>query len=324
MSDAPTDPPFQTDVIRQVDWVGVAPWLVLLRAPGVALGFHTLLFAIAGALLSCGELGDPSETFARRDWFWDHGLVRFVNQFVVPCENALSPSVGDQRLGWLMLGLWRLLVWSFFGLGVAYAAGRSLTYAPEHSLKGTILQTIRRWPVLLGALAMIGGLAALAYAALGLAGILVNTPVLGWVVEVLWSVVMLLSVCGFILTVSFTLVSPLMWATVALETPDPFDAVSRLLAYATQRLARLVFYAGVAFLIGYSVTLIVDLLCLGVLQWTPDVTLEGHGKIAAWWEGVIVRIAHAVYPAYFFTAATAIYLLLRHDIDGQPIDEMDA
>jgi len=133
---------------------------------------------------------------------------------------------------------------------------------------------------------------------------------------------------------------PLLHASVAAEAEDLLDALSRSFSYLNQRLGKFVLCVVLAWLIGIPGLLAVDLLATAVTHlaaWgvglsapassLAGLTDPGAGECAlaqtvtawpAFWRGVIGLLVRGWIYAYFWTAASFIYLLLRNDVDGTP------
>ncbi len=133
---------------------------------------------------------------------------------------------------------------------------------------------------------------------------------------------------------------PLLHASVAAEAEDLLDALSRSFSYLNQRLGKFALCMVLAWLIGIPGLLAVDLLATAVAHlaaWgvglsAPASSLAGlvgpgalEGTLAptvtawpAFRRGVIGLLVRGWIYAYFWTAASFIYLLLRHDVDGTP------
>ena len=135
---------------------------------------------------------------------------------------------------------------------------------------------------------------------------------------------------------------PLMWATISAEGTDSFDALSRSYAYTFQRPLHYLFYAVVAGLIGWLGWLLVENFAAGVVwmgYWAAgwgcgSEQLESACSVAAkareavrrradrFWAGCVKLLAVGYLFSYFWTAATAIYFLLRRDVDATEMDEV--
>jgi len=133
---------------------------------------------------------------------------------------------------------------------------------------------------------------------------------------------------------------PLLHASVAAEAEDLLDALSRSFSYLNQRLGKFVLCVVLAWVIGIPGLLAVDLLATAVTHlaaWgvglsAPASSLAGltdpgaggsaiAQTVTAWpafWRGVVGLLVRGWIYAYFWTAASFIYLLLRHDVDGTP------
>jgi hypothetical protein len=148
---------------------------------------------------------------------------------------------------------------------------------------------------------------------------------------------------------------PLMWPTISAERDgDPFEAFSRCYAYVYGKPLHYLFYAIVAALFG-ALSFIVVLLAVVIvrefgfwaLSWGAGGPLAVELRAdaldflsgefnpdrtgALWRIGVtLIGLAIAVLESatsafrfsYFFCAASAIYLLLRHDVDEKEMDEV--
>jgi phosphate/sulfate permease len=137
---------------------------------------------------------------------------------------------------------------------------------------------------------------------------------------------------------------PLMWPTISTEGTDCFDALSRAYAYVFQRPLHYLFYAVVAALFGAVCWLLVGLFANAVVELTFLMTswvcgaeriamvrqhaadlgsVGGFGSILIhWFVGCVQLLAVGFLFSYFWAAATAVYLLLRRDVDATEMDEV--
>jgi len=137
---------------------------------------------------------------------------------------------------------------------------------------------------------------------------------------------------------------PLMQAAVAGGAEDSLDALSRSFGYLNQRLgpyAALLVFVWLEGMVGLA---FIDFLVTGVIRlthWSVGLTAP-HDLITAFFgstatsAGTIAGATHALWLAavrllghgwtysYFWTAATFLYLWLRHDVDGTPWSEIDS
>jgi hypothetical protein len=170
-----------------------------------------------------------------------------------------------------------------------------------------------------------------------------------------WPLMILVGLAAMWLIGGLMLGFPLMWPTISAERDgDPFEAFSRSYAYVYGKPLHYLFYAIVAALFG-ALSFIVVLLAVVIvrefgfwaLSWgagSPLVAelradaldvLSGEfdpartgilWRIGATLIGLFIAVVESVTSAfrfsYFFCAASAIYLLLRHDVDEKEIDEV--
>ena len=137
---------------------------------------------------------------------------------------------------------------------------------------------------------------------------------------------------------------PLMWATISTEGTDSFDALSRSYAYLFQRPLRYLFYVVVAVVLGGLGWLLVKNFANGVIwlsYWAagwgsgsdriaaiqavaPKLGGMAHagGSMIHFWESCVRYLAAGFFYGYFWTAASAIYLLLRRDVDATEANEV--
>jgi hypothetical protein len=208
---------------------------------------------------------------------------------------------------------------------------------------------------LVGALAiavflLIGG--ALAHPALGGFG---NFMLI--VGGIFWPLALLAGFIMALLLVGLAVGWPLMWATISVEATDPFDALSRSYSYAFHRPIRYLFYVVVAAVLGWLGWYVVDLfyhLIIDLSYWglswgaTTERTEAIDAQATAWamglstttdqgfssgafragasiigfWHACLKTLAVGFLYSYFWSAATAIYYVLRKDEDGTEMNEV--
>lgn len=315
------------DALREVDWVAVAPWLELLDTPRRACGYGLLIAAIGSVLLGGVPESRPAAVtdytnLARATW---DGVVSPITLV----GNALATASGDER-GWgdYWLGIARLAGWAWLGLVIADRAAVGIGDGRDHSLARSLWRSLRRLPRLAGVfglftapltLGVYWATPAAIHAGFGFSGSALA-------LAALWGAVLVLALPATLLSIGFVVGSPLLWAAIAVDDADAFDAVSRMYAYVSQRLARLAFYLAVLAGCGFAFGVVVELLASATLAianlGVPADLAETPRRFVGWWESVFVRTLRGFYPAYFFTAAVTLYLQLRRDIDGQPTDEL--
>lgn len=140
----------------------------------------------------------------------------------------------------------------------------------------------------------------------------------------------------------------LMWPTVSTEGTDAFDAISRSYSYTFQRPLRYLFYGVVAVALGWLAAFVVgwvvqevEVLSHWALAWgagsdranslllglpqpdeTPSGFLDSARNVLEFWRGCLTLGEIAFLFSFFWSAATAIYFLLRQNVDGTERDEV--
>jgi hypothetical protein len=256
-------------------------------------------------------------------------------------------GVGEVTLAallcWTFSALWSLAVWAFFGGAISriaavqlasdeqvgwgaalrWAATKWLSYfgAPLFPLAGVVLVVL---PLLVGGLVMRANFGLL------LAGLV-------WPLILVGGLIMALLLLGLIFG------WPLMWATVSVEGTDTFDALSRAYAYVFQRPLRYLLYVVLAAVLGGLGWLLVENFAATVIWLSLWGTSWGAGAdrvehilagqdlgmlggagaaLLRFWAGLIKWLAIGFFYGYFWTATTAIYYLLRRDVDATETDEV--
>jgi hypothetical protein len=177
-----------------------------------------------------------------------------------------------------------------------------------------------------------------------------------------WPLLLAASLVMAILLLGLLFGWALMWPTISVEGTDSFDALSRSYSYTFQRPLHYLFYVVVAGIIGllaayvvaYFVAATTELAFwsaswgagaeriqeieqlraqLAVLQNMPEDlraaeiakiswSLRTGLEVLTFWTDCVVLVGAAYLYSYFWTAATAIYYLLRHSVDGTEPDEV--
>jgi hypothetical protein len=242
----------------------------------------------------------------------------------------------------IFCGLWGALAWSFFGTAICRSAAVRLA-ADEQIGWGSALRFAgKKWPSCFFAPML---------PILGVVLAMLPVLVLGWFLSanaglllgILWPLALVAGVFMAVLLLGALFGWPLMWGAICTEGTDSFDALSRSYAYLFQRPLRFLFYAAVAALFGWLGWLLVLWFSEGVIElsyWAAGwgcgaaqieairtgADLEGVGAFGAWMIRAFahcIRLLAAGYLfSYLWTAAAAIYLLLRRDVDAAEMDEV--
>lgn len=251
-------------------------------------------------------------------------------------------SLGAASLVCLVLsGLWAIAVWAFFGAAITRIAAVELATDEHVTWAAALRWAAAKWISYFGApLFPLGGVL-LVVLPLAMLGLIMRLDVGLVLAGLLWGLALLGGLVITVLLLGLVFGWPLMWATISTEGTDTFDALSRSYAYVFQRPLRYLFYALVAGLLGWLGWLLVANLAAGIIwfafwatTWGTGVEraaeiaagLEGFGSAGNWllafWAGIVKLLAMGYLYSYFWTASTAIYYQLRHDVDATETDEV--
>ncbi len=348
MADAPPSLP-----LYEVPYRRLFPWLRLFRCAGSAADPKRLMLAAVGIL--CLELS--TRVFVRPQG-WESNFqpgalsletvnpIDFLLQLLEPARAVMSPLLAvfdPSASAWTFLlnacqGLWVLIVFGLIGGAIARIAVvdlakqervglvEALRFSARKvvSLLGTPLVPLLGVVVVAALLAGFGLLYRLGTFGATVAGVLAFLPLIG---GLLLTLIVIGLAAGW----------PLMHASVAAEAEDGFDAMSRAYAYVHQRPWNYAAYVALAIVIGGAGLVFVSLfasLVMNLSAWSlsfggSPATVQSFyganpagGTLAAsahrFWLAVVALLARGWIYSYFWTAATAIYLLLRRDVDGTP------
>ena len=270
---------------------------------------------------------------------WNHLGTPFVRLFSWRVGAANVSLVAAAYA--LCCGLWALFLWSAIGGAIVRQTAVSLAREEHLSFGQTIAYGSSKWASLFMAplFPMIGAAAAAVPAML--LGLLLNFGAGAIVAGLLWFVLLLFALLMAVLLVGLLFGWPLMWATIGVEGTDAFDALSRSYAYTFQRPLRYFLYVLAAGALGVLAVFVVDLVANQVIQlafwgasWgagSDDVrsaidATEGIAGVGAqalgFWTNLVKLLAAAFAYSYFWTATTAIYFLLRRQVDAVEMDEV--
>lgn len=271
----------------------------------------------------------------------------FGTRFLAGWRYVLDPPASARDLAFLLFcALWALLVWSIFAGAITRIAvvylGREERVGPVAAVR----HAARRVLSYVGA-----PLLPLAAILLGLLGM----ALLGWLMPssfglvlaaLLWPLVLLGSLFCILLLIGLVFGWPFMWVAIGAEVDaDAWDAISRGYTYALQRPLRFLFYALLALVHGtlgwllvYHTAELVLAFCRNAVMWAGGhetllplfVSLDEVGESGLPLVGWLVRLGNGFVRtvavsygySYFFCAVSAIYLVLRYDIEQTEFDEV--
>ena len=267
---------------------------------------------------------------------------------VAPYVRLLSQSVSWDRWFYLLLGgTLSVFIWSFFGLAITRIATVRLGRSETISLSDSIGFAFRKWISCVAA-PLMPFIAILCLALpLVVAGVVMRSDVGAVIVGILWVGVLLAGTLMTGLSVGLLFGWPLMWGTIATESSDAFDAVSRSFSYTFHRPLQYLFYVCVATVLGilgwitvwFCTEAVIQLACGAVAigtgqdRWdqlgnvmTTTTQVPATRAIGVWMLGfanaAIRTVVTAFNFAFFWTSAVAIYLLLRMDTDQTELDDI--
>ncbi|HLA85139.1 MAG TPA: hypothetical protein VJL29_10120 [Thermoguttaceae bacterium] len=267
---------------------------------------------------------------------WSHTGGRFT--------AALSPRAGfgDVLLA-VLSGVWAVFVWAWFGGAITRGAAMELA-ADERIGNAELLDFVKRhWRAYFAAplFPLLGVL--LATVGIFVVGLLLNTGLTAWIAAILWPLLLVGGLMMAVLLLGLGFGWPLMWPTISTEGTDSFDALSRTYAYVFQKPLQYLFYVVVAGLFGVLGWLLVSNFAAAVITLTDwaaswacgserlgkilgrDSSLglgSGAAALIYIWRDCVKLIAVGFLYSYFWTAASAIYLLLRRGVDATEMDEI--
>ncbi|MCE9608403.1 MAG: hypothetical protein K8U03_26265 [Planctomycetia bacterium] len=238
--------------------------------------------------------------------------------------------------------VWSAAVWGLFGGAITRSALLQLTREEPASLGSVLRHAGKRWPSYFAApLLPLGGVCLVTLVLL-LLGLLMRASLLfaglAWPLALIGGIVMAVLMTG--LSVGW----PLMHATISAEGSDSFDALSRSYSYVYQRPLHYLFYVVAATILGSLGLILVNFFAAAVetltawsVSWGSGNALmhdalaktPGYSQVDRWgmsllgfWQGGVRLIVIGYAFGFFWTAISAIYLLLRHDADGAELSEL--
>jgi hypothetical protein len=237
----------------------------------------------------------------------------------------------------LLSAMWAFAVWSIVGGAISRIAILELATGEKTSLGVALRFAAKR------TLSLVGGpfTALFGFGVFGVFcagfGLLYRIPSIGPTIGgLLFFAPLIFGLIMALILACLVMGWPLMVATIVAENEDAFDAMSRSSGYIQQRTGRFLVYGllswglGVISLIAVVVFagLFIHLAAWGVafgapnelimklLRDAPSGPMTWPARIHAGWAGLVGLLANGFVPAFFWTSATIIYLLLRLDVDG--------
>lgn len=302
-----------------------------------------------GVFLANGSDGESVNVFGLRL----SGPRNVFHQLVRPFQYLFDGQFGLRQFLYLLVGcIWSLFVWSFVGLGITRTCLLRLTRNEQTDLDDAFDFALEKWMTAAGAVGIpliaVGVLCIPAF----IIGLLMGLDFGVLVAGVIWILVLALGTAMGLLLLGLMFGWPLMISSVGCESQNAFDAMTRAYAYTFQRPLHYLFYSFIAILFGGFCWIVVAGLTDGVIglsfwstSWGANVTspdrievinglpidaAEGtesqmlsSGRTAiGLWNSLFRTLAAAFIYGLFWCMASAVYLLLRKEVDETEMDEI--
>lgn len=274
----------------------------------------------------------------------DSPVTTVYGHFVAPARRIFDSEAGVRTVAHhVFCFLWNVAVWSFFAVAICRITAVQLGREERVDLIGACRYAMKQygWSIAAPLFPLVGVvLAAVPISALGL---LMRLDFGVLVAGIVWPLAIIGGLIMTILLLGLATGWPLMWPTISSEEHgDAFEAFSRSFSYVFQRPLQYLFYAGVAALFGVVSWLLVSgvsesvmAMTLHAADWGADAQtmrdLDDSGAKGMLWAGaslieivnsVVKIIAIAFHFSFFFCVSTAIYLVLRRDVDKSDFDDV--
>ena len=380
----------QPVIVQRISWSDLCPWTIIFKTLPVASSMTVLAFALLGVVLTpmgwllsetlfinqelrqeailmeiaevnrspyqgvflATDASDPMSSVGAKLT----GPSAVFRQLVSPFEYLFNQNWDIREFLYFLVGcVWSLLVWSFVGLAITRVCLLRLTRHEFCGMDEAFKFALGNWMTAAGAI----GIPLLAVAGLCIPGFVFGLLMgFDWgvlVSGIFWFVVLGIGTAMGLLLLGLMFGWPLMVSSVACESQNSFDAMTRSYAYTFQRPLNYVFYMLIAVLFGGFCWLIVASLTNGIVDlsfWStswganlgsPDRIdtiqvnalsatgaggesesnlLTSGGSIIGLWVALFKTLAAAFIYGLFWCMASSIYLLLRLDVDETEMDEV--
>ena len=270
-------------------------------------------------------------------------LRRVGEQLSMPPRILFRHDTGMRGAAYSILCcLWGLLVWAYFGGAITRIVALRLTRDEHASLgQATAHARAKLWSYFGAPLFPLVGILLLAIPVFVL-GLFCRADIGVALTGLLWPLALIAGLFMMFLLLGTIFGWPFMWAAVSTEDTDAFGAFSRAFSYVFHRPLHFIFYVVIAGLFGILCWILVVFfvrsgidLSIYALAWggsterIDEVMVgidSGSGAfgivLVQFWINVVRMLAVAFAISFFWSASTAIYLLLRRDVDATELDEV--
>ena len=281
------------------------------------------------------------------------GPRNVFNQLVRPFQYLFDGQFGLPQFFYLLLGcVWSIFVWSFIGLGITRTCLLRLTRNEQIDLDDAFDFALEKWMTAAGAVGIpliaVGVLCIPAF----IIGLLMGLDFGVLLAGVIWILVLAIGAAMGLLLFGLMFGWPLMVSSVGCESQNAFDAMTRAYAYTFQRPLHYLLYSFIAILFGGFCWMIVAALTDGIVglsfwatSWGANIAsadridiinglpvagVEGTESsmlttgrtIIGLWNSLFRTLAAAFIYGLFWCMASAVYLLLRKEVDETEMDEI--
>ena len=305
-----------------------------------------------------GDQPNASRSTALATWFSSVDVsdrpihcVEVYARFAEPGRRLfLVGHTWKSFLYYIVGGVLSVLIWAFAGLPIARSTVVRVAQSSASPSKASLNFGRTKGFDVFGAIALpMVGIAMMAIPIVAL-GFLMRLDVGVFIAGLLWILVAIVSCFMAILAVGLFAGWPLMWGAVAADDADSFDAISRSYAYALQRPLNYIGYLLISVALGTvgylaawggsemavqlcywcaqlgagpeRMSQIIDVVNSTASEATQSSMITVAAQIIHAVNTLVRYLASAYSFSFFFSAMTAIYMLLRRDTDETEIDQI--
>lgn len=239
--------------------------------------------------------------------------------------------------------LWNVLVWSFFAGAITRIAAMQLGRRERVELRAAVRFAAAHylWNVTAPLFPLFG--VCLAATPIAVLGLLMRMDVGVFLTALAWPFALLGGLAMTVLLIGLSAGWPMMWPTISSEEHgDAFEAFQRTYSYVFRHPLQYLGYVVVVLLFGavsWQLVSIASEMVIGLPQFAAawgasqarwDWLIAGETSGAAWAGAELIQVcesfvrllARAFQFSFFFCAATALYLVMRRDVDQVALDDI--
>lgn len=241
--------------------------------------------------------------------------------------------------------LWALAVWALVGGAITRIAAVAFTTHEQIGWNQARDFSLKNWLAYFSGPGLpLAGVLILALI-MGIGGLFFRIPTVGlFLAGLAWPLWLIAGLLAALLLLGLAVAWPLMWGTISCEGTDAFDSLGRGYGYVFGQPLWYLVYALVALALGWLGWFVVDLFAGAILELSAwgaswgagsvvmnrlEAPPTGLGRVDTWganlylfWKHVVLLLPFAFVFSYFWTAAVAIYLLLRRREDQTELTEV--